>query len=233
MGQAAISSSLDLHPPQRRVLTDDVADSIREAILAGRLAAGSRLIEDDLASSLKVSRGPIRQALFRLQQEGLVNHEAHRGASVAHVSAQDADEIYSLRVALERVAVERACLHATAEDLARMEAILLLFRETPRGKMTRKHVAEMDIDFHDALYRAARHQRLYRAWETLRSQVFVFLLLRDALPEDYLDSWYRDHRAVLALLRARDIPNSLATIEAHIKGARQRLKLDPTTPDRS
>ncbi len=233
MDQAAAPPSLDLRPRQRRVLTDDVADSIREAILAGKLAAGSRLIEDDLAASLKVSRGPIRQALFRLQQEGLVDHEAHRGASVAHVSAQDADEIYSLRTALERVAVEHACRHATAEDLARMEAVLRRFKETPRSKITRKRVAELDIEFHDALYRAARHQRLYRAWESLRSQVFVFLLLRDALPEDYLDSWHRDHRAVLDLVRARDVAGSLASIEAHIAGARRRLKLTPTAGSRS
>jgi DNA-binding GntR family transcriptional regulator len=210
-------------PRQRRVLTDDVADAIREAILSGRIAPGARLIEDDLASSLDVSRGPIRQAIFRLQQEGLVVHEAHRGATVAHVSEDDIAEIYSLRTALERLAVAEACKRADAEDLAPLEAILVLFRSTPRSEISRKKVAELDIDFHDALFRAARHKRLYRAWQGLRSQIMVFLLLRDALPDDYLDSWHRDHRKLLDLVRAGDVGAAVEAIETHIGGALGRL----------
>jgi len=209
---------------ERRVLTDDVADSIREAILSGRLKGGDRLIEDDLAESLNVSRGPIRQAIFRLEQEGLVVHETHRGATVAKVSIEDAADIYSLRKALERLAIGTACLRANAEDLAPIEAILLLFQSIPRASITRRRVAELDIDFHDALFRAAHHARLYRAWEALRSQIFVFLLLRDGLPDDYLTSWYRDHSRLLDLVRAGDRAAAEAAIEEHLDGAYARLR---------
>jgi DNA-binding GntR family transcriptional regulator len=208
---------------RRRVLMDDVVDAIREAILSGRLSAGERLIEDDLARMLDVSRGPIRQALFQLRQEGLVVHQTHRGATVATTSREDIAEIYSLRTALERLAVEHACARATAEDLAPLEAILLLFQTTPRENITRRKVAGYDIDFHDALFRAAHHRRLYRAWEGLRSQIMVFLLLRDALPEDYLDSWHRDHVNLLELVRRRDAEAARAAIDAHIGGAHRRL----------
>ena len=203
---------------------DDAVDAIREAILSGRLAPGARLIEDDLAGMLNVSRGPIRQALFRLQQEGLVVHEAHRGASVAQVSANDIAEIYSLRTALERLAVEQACRCGSPADLAPLEAILTLFRSIPRADITRKKVAELDFDFHDAIFRAARHQRLYRAWQGLRSQVMVFLLLRDALPDDYLDSWHRDHQNLLDVIRAGDAAKAVAASEDHIGGAYARLR---------
>ncbi len=209
---------------ERRVLTDDVADALREAILSGRFKRGERLIEDELAESLNVSRGPIRQAIFRLQQEGLVVHETHRGATVAQISLQDASEIYSLRKALEKLAVEQACLDATEADFAPLEAILLLFQSIPRATMTRRRVAELDIDFHDALFRAAHHARLYRAWEALRSQIFVFLLLRDGLPEDYLTSWYQAHARLLAMVRNRDSATALACIEEHIEAAYGRLK---------
>ena len=219
-----LSTEQPIQPHQRRVLMDDVVDAIREAILSGKLVAGTRLIEDDLAGMLDVSRGPIRQALFRLQQEGLVVHETHRGATVASVSLDDAAEIYSLRIALERLAVEHACQRATAADLAPMEAILVLFRSIPRTNITRQKVAELDIEFHDALFRAAHHRRLYRAWEGLRSQVMVFLLLRDALPDDYLDSWHKDHNDLLVLLRARDKSGAAAAIEKHIGGAHARLQ---------
>lgn len=215
------------HPLQRRerrVLTDDVADAIREAILSGKLKGGDRLIEDELAESLNVSRGPIRQAIFRLEQEGLIVHETHRGATVAQVSVADAAEIYSLRQALERLAIGSACDEATEADLAPLDAILLLFQSISRAEMTRRRVAELDINFHDALFRASHHTRLYRAWEALRSQIFVFLLLRDGLPNDYLTSWYRDHARLLELVRARDKELAMATIELHIGGAYRRLQ---------
>lgn len=215
---------ISLKPRQRRVLMDDVTDAIREAILSGKLAAGTRLIEDDLAASLNVSRGPIRQAIFRLQQEGLVVHETHRGATVATVSREDIAEIYSLRTALERLAAAEACRAARPEDLEPLEAILLLFRAIPRTEITRKRVAELDMEFHDALFRAAHHQRLYRTWQTLRSQVMVFLLLRDALPDDYLDSWHRDHKLILDLIKARDVAGAMAASERHIGGAYERLQ---------
>jgi DNA-binding GntR family transcriptional regulator len=219
------TDGLSLRPRQRRVLVDDVTDAIREAILSGKLAAGMRLIEDDLAAQLNVSRGPIRQAIFRLQQEGLVVHETHRGATVATVSREDIAEIYSLRTGLERMAVEEACRKASPADLGPMEAILVLFRSIPRTDITRKRVAELDMEFHDALFRAAHHQRLYRMWQTLRSQVMVFLLLRDALPDDYLDSWHRDHKQILDLVRARDVAGAVAASEQHIGGAYERLQV--------
>ncbi|BCP51967.1 GntR family transcriptional regulator [Kaistia sp. 32K] len=209
---------------ERRVLTDDVADALREAILSGRFQRGERLIEDELAESLNVSRGPIRQAIFRLQQEGLVVHETHRGATVAQISLHDASEIYSLRTALEKLAVVEACRNATEADLAPLDAILLLFQSIPRASMTRRRVAEMDIDFHDALFRAAHHARLYRAWEALRSQIFVFLLLRDGLPEDYLTSWVEAHARLLETVRSRDSVAALACIEDHIEAAYGRLR---------
>lgn len=216
--------AVHLQRRERRVLTDDVADSLREAILSGRLKGGDRLIEDDLAENLNVSRGPIRQAIFRLEQEGLVVHETHRGATVTQVSMEDAAEIYSLRKALERLAIGSACEKATVEDLAPLEAILLLFQSIPRASMTRRRVAELDIDFHDALFRAAHHARLYRTWESLRSQIFVFLLLRDGLPSDYLTSWYRHHSQLLELVRAGDRPGAELAIEEHLDGAYARLQ---------
>lgn len=212
-----------LSPTRRRVLMDDVVDALRDAILAGKLKPGMRLIEDDLAAMLKVSRGPVRQAIFRLEQEGLVAHEAHRGATVRAISPEDAAEIYSLRTALETLAIDCACRRAGPAEIAAIEAVLTRFRETPRIEISRKIVAELDIDFHDAIFRAAGHVRLYRAWETLRSQVMMFLLLRDALPDDYLDSWHRDHLALLEIVRAGDPAAARAAIESHIGLAYARL----------
>ena len=213
-----------LRPKQRRVLTDDVVESLRDAILDGTLAAGARLIEDDLAAMLKVSRGPIRQAIFRLEQEGLVAHEPHRGATVVEVSAADAEEIFSLRTILEQLSITRACRRATAADLAALEAILKRFKDTPRTTMTRKLAAEIDIDFHDTLFQAAHHGRLYQAWERLRSQVFLFLLLRDLQPAGFKDSWHRDHVHLLESVQGGDEAGASALMATHLGGAYTRLQ---------
>jgi DNA-binding GntR family transcriptional regulator len=213
----------DFEPKPRRVLTDDVVDAIRAAILSGKIKPGARLIEEDLAASLKVSRGPVRQAIFRLQQEGLVVHEPHRGATVGQVSEDDVAEIYSLRLALERLAIEQAIRKAGGKELAEIEAVLDRFAAMPRATVTRRLVAELDIEFHDAIFRAGGSWRLYRAWETLRSQLMMFLMLRDALPEDYLDSWHRDHLRLVAVIRGGDVDVAQDTIEEHINGAKARL----------
>jgi DNA-binding GntR family transcriptional regulator len=215
--------AFEFEPKPRRVLTDDVVDAIRGAILAGKIKPGSRLIEEDLAASLKVSRGPVRQAIFRLQQEGLVVHEPHRGATVGQISEEDVFEIYSLRLALERLAIEQAIRKAGPKELAEIEAVLKRFSAMPRASVTRRVVAELDVEFHDAIFRAAGSSRLYRAWETLRSQLMMFLMLRDALPEDYLDSWHRDHLRLVEVIRAGDPAAAQAVIEEHINGARARL----------
>jgi DNA-binding GntR family transcriptional regulator len=142
---------------------------------------------------------------------------------VGQVSEDDVAEIYSLRLALERLAIEQAIGKAGAEQLAELEAVLERFRATPRRKVTRRLVAELDIDFHDAVFRAAGSWRLYRAWETLRSQLMMFLMLRDALPEDYLDSWHRDHLHILEVIRGGDARVAQDAIETHIGGAKERL----------
>lgn len=213
----------ELSPTPRRVLVDDVVDAIRDAILSGRIPPGARLIEEDLATMLKVSRGPVRQAIFRLHGEGLVVHEPHRGASVVGVSEEDISDIYGLRTALERLAAEQACLRADETDLAAMDAVLERFERAPRDAITRQFVARLDVEFHDALFRASHSPRLFRAWETLRSQLMLFLMLRDALPDDYPDSWLRDHRKLFAAVRSREGVKAAALIEKHIGSARERL----------
>lgn len=99
-------------------MANEVADRIREAIFSGVYAPGAQLREVELATALQVSRGPVREALLRLEREGLVQSEWHRGTTVTSLSAQDAEGLNSLRGALEQLAVERLMEHASEEDLA-------------------------------------------------------------------------------------------------------------------
>src|SRR5579863_5828885 len=127
-------------PARRRVLADEVADAIRSAIFSGQIDLGQRLLEAELATTLKVSRGPVREALVQLSQEGLVRIERHRGATVAELGLDGVHEIYSLRTALERLAVECLCRDATDADFKRIAAVLQQFDKLPRP-LTRSVVA--------------------------------------------------------------------------------------------
>jgi DNA-binding GntR family transcriptional regulator len=211
-----------LGPARRRVLADEVADAIREAIFAGRIDLGQRLVEEELASNLNVSRGPVREALVRLSQEGLVHIERHRGVTVAELGFDAVDEIYSLRTALERLAAEWMCRNATEEDFERMAAVLREFDKLPQPP-TRSQVAGLDVAFHDALYQAAHHERLYQAWLALRSQIFLYLVHRGALRQDFAKTWLKDHEDFLEVLKRRQRGQVVKTVEAHIEGTYQRL----------
>lgn len=210
-----------LVPARRRVLADDVADSIREAIFSGRIDLGQRLIEEELATTLNVSRGPVREALIRLSQEGLVSLERHRGASVAQLSVDELHEIYSLRAALERLAVEWLCKNATAADFDHLETVLEDF-DRLSAPPARSAVAALDVAFHDAIFLAAHHERLYQAWLGLRSQIFLYLTNRGALRPDYATTWRADHEELLSILKRRKRQPAVKFVEDHIEGSYRR-----------
>ena len=138
-------------PAKRRVLADEVADAIREAIVTGQLDLGERLPEVGLAADLRVSRGPVREALARLSQEGLVQMERHRGATVARLGPDEVHEIYSLRKELEGLATEWFCANGTEEDFEQISLILKSFDNLPRP-LVRADVARLDVAFHDSIF---------------------------------------------------------------------------------
>src|SRR5439155_24684722 len=105
---------LALRPATRQTLGEHVADSLREAIFGGLFQPGQRLAEASLASTLKVSRAPVREALASLEQEGLVSRTTNRGTTVISLSRTDVEEICSLRLPLEILAVQQAIEHGTS-----------------------------------------------------------------------------------------------------------------------
>ncbi|SDC33999.1 GntR family transcriptional regulator [Actinokineospora iranica] len=199
-------------PARRRGLADEVADRIRDAIFSGSYEPGSQLREVELSVALGVSRGPVREALHRLEREGLVRSEWHRGAMVTTLSSEDVTELDSLRAALEQLAVRLVIDHATDEDLTAIDkAVERMDRAADEHEMVR-----CDIDFHDAVYAAAGHRRLLEAWEAIRSQVHLFLLTRIGLNTDgYLACVPVEHRELAASLRARDREAALELFAVH------------------
>lgn len=203
-------------PARRRGLADEVADRIREAVFSGVYALGAQLREVELSDALGVSRGPVREALLRLEREGLVRSEWHRGATITTLSPQDVSEVDSLRGALEQLAVQLVVSRASDEDITAIETAA---RRMERAEDAHELVRR-DIAFHDAVFAATGHQRLLEAWQAIRSQVHLFLLTRITLSSDgYLSGIPDEHRELVAALRARDAGRALDLFAEHRRHA--------------
>lgn len=211
-----------LAPPERRSLSADIADRLRSAIILGHFAPEEHLREVDLAERFQVSRGPVRDALALLEREGLVVSRRNRGVVVAGLTRRDIEEVYELRLALELLAVRHAAHRRTEDDLDAMAT--LLERLAQLGPSAHPaSAAELDVEFHHCIYVAAKNQRLLSCWSLLRSQVFLFLVSRNVTSRDFSQILVAEHQHLRYLIMQREADEAANVIEAHLRGAYDRL----------
>lgn len=207
---------------ERRSLGEVVAERLREAIVAGSVRPGQRLRESELSARFQVSRSPIRDAFNRLSSEKLLTIRPHRGAVVASMPLRDMEEVYSLRLSLEGLAVRLAIERATGDDLSALRAVAA-HQPGVATPETAREFAELDMTFHDLIYRAARHERLYSAWSLLRPHILRFLVWRNMVNADYREVYGSEHGELVDSLAVGDIGKATAMVADHLGGAYQRL----------
>ena len=212
-----------LSAPVKRSLSDEVVVRLRDAIVNAKIAPGERLREEILASSMGVSRGPVREAIQRLEREGLVIIHPNRGATVARLSREDLDEVYSLRRSLERLAMREAIRKADAEHISQMSALVDEMAASSAVSITPQLAADLDIRFHEALVESTGHKRLIRTWMDLRPQIHLFLLSRTVANPDFREHLVRSHTEILNAIRDRDETRGGSSIDDHLKGAYVRV----------
>ncbi|SFR28599.1 DNA-binding transcriptional regulator, GntR family [Lentzea waywayandensis] len=206
-----------VRPVARRGVAGEAADRIRDAILSGELAAGTALKEVELASRLGVSRGSVREGLVLLEGEGLVVSEWHRGTWVRALDPEDVEEIYTLRTALDVLAMRTAAVKARNFDA--LDAVVGAMK---LARTDAERVA-LDIEFHDAVYAATGHRRLVEAWQAIRSQVHLFLLARIVGDPSYQDNVVPEHAGLVAVLRSGDAAKAGRVAEEHLRGSYAKL----------
>ncbi|GAB7188424.1 hypothetical protein ATKI12_8255 [Kitasatospora sp. Ki12] len=217
----------------RRGLADEVADRVRDAVFAGRFPPGAPLREVELAESLGVSRGAVREGLARLQREGLIRTGWHRPTTVVAATAADVEEVYRVRAALDRLAAVTALRRATPRDLDELDRLVdEMAAELAAGAGVPRLLA-LDMAFHDRIYRAAGNGRLTAAWQAVRSQVFLFQLQRVSLARgQYRALVVAEHRELARLLRAGGDEHHLDRLAAeHVDTARRSLLALLPDPD--
>lgn len=210
-------------PLKRRGMAQDVADRLRAAILAGEIAPGVRLNEVDLAASLSVSRGPVRDAIVLLRQEGLLQGDWHRGSRVTVFTRKDLDEIYSLRYIVELLAVQRLIENRTEADLEILKTCAEDIERATQGG-DRKKMLEADLAFHDAVYACAGHDRLANVWLGMRSQIALLLLNRQDGHDDYRSLIGPEHWDMYRVIKDRRSDQVEELVRIHIETAFTRLK---------
>jgi DNA-binding GntR family transcriptional regulator len=222
LGEGTVNASLKGAAP-RLLLGEVVAQRVREAILRNDLKPGQHLREEELAELLDVSRGPVRDAFILLEREGLVNLSRHRGASVVDLSPSDLGEVYSLRSAIEELAVRLAIRRHTGQDLAALESAMQRIRVGASRDINEDEAARLDVEFHDMIFAAARHVRLQAAWTAIRMQVYWFLLRRKIAKPDWRTMTIESHQRILDLIHAGDEDAAAVELRHHIKGAYRRI----------
>lgn len=211
------SLTATLSAPTNRTLSDHVAEELRQAILSERLKPGQRLVERQIAQAMQTSRGPVRDGLKQLESEGLVASHPHRGTFVARLTRWDAEEIYTLRLALETLAVEFAARDAGADQLDTLDAIADEIGVQVQGSYTPLDSTELDLKFHRTLCQVSGHKRVLQAWEAMSTQTQLLVLSHRKLqPERWREVGADWHRQIVAALRARDVDLARKVLKKHL-----------------
>ena len=203
-------------------------DRLREAIVNGRLQPNERLIESDLARSLGVSRTVVRAALTRLEHEGLVEHERHRGSRVRLVAESEAVEILEARSVLEGLAVRFAARRATPEDIAGLEAILTEMQRLREGGDL-LGVSDENAKLHRTLIEISGHQTARRLIGTLNSQMVRFQFRTILLP-GRSDRSAAEHAAIIAAVARGDADAAEDAMRGHLSHVADALRQSQAVP---
>lgn len=213
-----------LRPLQDKSLADRVADELRAAIYDGRYEPGMRLVERRLAAELDVSHIPIREALARLADEGLVERLPRRGSRVAGLSAKELEELSTMRILLERFVVVRVQERLTPQVEAELRKLVEQMAEAAeRGNVQR--VFDIDQRFHERLWTLADHGMLYELVAQLRGRINAFLRAATAaLEAEQLQQHVAAHVELVDAIAGGEPAAAQDAMTGHIQIAAARLE---------
>ncbi|WP_340084036.1 GntR family transcriptional regulator [Siminovitchia sp. FSL H7-0308] len=202
----------------KSTIVKNVTKRLRKAILDGTLKEGDRLIQEEWAERLKVSRMPIREALTQLQIEGLVELVPHKGAVVTPITKDNIEEIYHLRSMLEGLAVEKSLPYLTEKDKQHLYDILIQMETLELTDETNDQYIQLNASFHQTLRSGCPWPRVQKMVEMLGiSPIAPNLLI------DYYQEAQREHRLIYEAALRGDPAELRAAVEYHILRTKNNL----------
>lgn len=200
-------------PIQYRTVSDSVYDWIKEAIIQGEFQPGEHLAQERITERLGVSRTPVRDAMKRLEAEGLVVVKPHCGAVVFDISEEQLTEIYEIRILLEQYCAEKACRLATDEQIDNVERLSLGMQEYPSNS---RQFMEADRIFHRGFCSISGCTSSIEILETLWTRCDAFKAIYYSLDGKARDT-LNEHAKIVQALRARDADAMKRAISDHLE----------------
>lgn len=205
--------------------TQQVVEILRERILKGELQAGQPLRQAALADALNVSRIPVREALLQLEAEGLVSVEAHKGAVVTELSADQVDELFDLRENIEVDLLSRSIPNLTEEMLAQAERLLdeLDMQDKDVSETSINRWSEVNKAFHRALYQAANRPLTHDLCENLNKSADRYVRMHLMLAGG-IETAAHEHRSLINMCRDKNTDAAISMLRHHLSHAKDDIK---------
>jgi DNA-binding GntR family transcriptional regulator len=195
-----------------------VVEALREAIVAGELEDGERLIEDKIARELKTSRGPVREALKQLEHEGFVVSYPYRGAVVLGVSDEEVREVLvPVRLVLEKFSFPKAAEQMSDDDFAEVAKEVWQLAEAARTEDLARSV-EADMRFHEIMLEHANQPHTAQVWHSIAPRIRAYFYRYGRTMA--LEQIALEHAQLLTALQSRDADTIVQALEAHIAVAK-------------
>lgn len=212
--------------PKLSSLSEQVYDHLRLAVISGALKPGEKLVEMDIAAQMGTSQGPVREALQRLEHDGLVERRARIGSFVAELSYDEMYELVSVRSSIESFAIRRATTRITDEQCDELDDLIERMAAAGRNNDILT-LAQLDMNFHRRIVELSGSTTLLRVWSSLSNPVQRFVVQSHMEKyTDFVEIGLR-HRPIVNALRARDGDAAVESIQTHLMLIWQVLEREP------
>ena len=209
-------------PPGRSNLADQTYAALKEELHTFRLVPGDRISEAELGARLGVSRTPVREALFRLRNEGFIDLESKAGWFVRPIDFDRLEQLYDLRVLLELASVARLC--ASGEPVPELEALKAIWLVPAAERLAdAQQVGEHDEQFHATLVRAAGNAEIARVHWDVTERIRIVRRL-DFTRSDRIDATYAEHAKILRAVMQRKVDQAQLLLKSHIDQSKAEVR---------
>lgn len=214
--------SATIEPIERKSIVESIAERLRVRILDNELAEGDTLRQEAIAELYAVSRMPVREALRQLEAEGLVVFHRHRGAVVSRLNVSEVEELFDLRILIEKDLIRRAVPLATHADFDNCLVHLEASEEAYRSADARRW-GELNWTYHEALYHPAARARSLGLAHTLNLNTDRYVRIQLSLEHEARARAMREHRELYELYRARNADGAARLLDDHLTHACEAL----------
>lgn len=198
----------------RLSIAEQVYEHLRAAILSGELEQGSRVVEAQIAKNLQISRAPVREAVNRLLQDGLLESKTHFGTSVIRMTMSKIRSLYELRAAIEGLAIREVTRNRKSLDLSPLDSCITVMKRHARKKELDKFVGA-ELEFHRILCELSGNPYVMKVSDMLNAQIRMALTIDNSYYENLVDA-ADEHEPVLDAIKKGDAGKARMLIEAHI-----------------